>query len=100
MDGNPMIPHLLRYQGFAVDDYGFTLEALNLRHPRLSIHQRNNKLARITGWKNILSILCILSQHFVIRVNNQSVSRMDRLVQVKTVPNNKHRQGHIKFIGN
>jgi hypothetical protein len=25
-----MITHLLRYQGFAVDDYGFTLDALNL----------------------------------------------------------------------
>ena len=49
MDGKPMIPHLLRYQGFAVDDYGFTLDALNLGHPQLSIHQGNNKLAKITG---------------------------------------------------
>jgi len=24
-----MIPHLLRYQGFAVDYYGFTLDALS-----------------------------------------------------------------------
>jgi len=27
----PMIPHLLRYQGFAVDYYGFTLDALSER---------------------------------------------------------------------
>jgi len=26
-----MIPHLLRYQGFAVDYYGFTLDALSER---------------------------------------------------------------------
>jgi hypothetical protein len=39
-----MPPHLLRYQGFAVDDYGFVLDALNLGHPRLSIIQDiNNK---------------------------------------------------------
>jgi len=25
-----MTPHLLRYQGLAVDDYGFALDALNL----------------------------------------------------------------------
>jgi hypothetical protein len=37
LSGKPMTPHLLRYQGFAVDDYGFTLEALNLGHPRLSL---------------------------------------------------------------
>jgi len=36
--GKPMIRHLLRYQGFAVDEYGFTLDALNLGHPRLSIN--------------------------------------------------------------
>ncbi len=33
-----MIPHLLRYQGFAVDYYGFTLDALKLEHPRLSLN--------------------------------------------------------------
>lgn len=27
-----MTPHLPCYQGFAVDDYGFTLNALNLEH--------------------------------------------------------------------
>ena len=27
--GKPMTPHLLRYQGLAVDDYDFALEALN-----------------------------------------------------------------------
>ena len=32
--GKPMAPHLLRYQGLAVDDYGFALDASNLGHPR------------------------------------------------------------------
>jgi hypothetical protein len=36
--GKPRIPHLPRYQGLAVDDYGFALDALNLGHPRLSIN--------------------------------------------------------------
>jgi hypothetical protein len=36
--GKPMTPKLLRYQGLAVDDYGFTLDALNLGHPRLSLN--------------------------------------------------------------
>jgi hypothetical protein len=36
IERKPRISHLLRYQGFAVDDYGFTLDALNLGHPRLS----------------------------------------------------------------
>ena len=36
--GKPMIPHLLRYQGLAVDDYGFELYASNLGHPRLSLN--------------------------------------------------------------
>ena len=36
--GTPRIPHLLRYQGFAVDDYGFTLAASNLGHPRRSLN--------------------------------------------------------------
>jgi len=35
--GKPMIPHLLCYQGLAVDDYGFALDASNLGHPRLSL---------------------------------------------------------------
>ncbi len=33
----PMILHLLRYQGFAVDNYDFTLDALNLEHPQPSL---------------------------------------------------------------
>jgi hypothetical protein len=37
LSGNPMIPHLLRYQGLAVDDYGVALDALNLGHPRISL---------------------------------------------------------------
>jgi len=32
-----MIPYLLRYQGLAVDDYGFALDALNIGHLRLSL---------------------------------------------------------------
>ena len=37
LSGKPMIPHLLRYQGLAVDDYGFAIDASNLGHPRLSL---------------------------------------------------------------
>ena len=33
-----MIPHLLRYQWLAVDDYGFVLDALDLGHPKLSLN--------------------------------------------------------------
>ena len=33
-----MIPHLLRYQGLAVIDYGCALDALNMGHPRLSLN--------------------------------------------------------------
>ena len=36
--GKPIIPHLQRYAGFAVAYYGFTLEALDLGHPRLSLN--------------------------------------------------------------
>jgi len=32
-----MIPHLLRYQVLAVDDYSCGLDALDLGYPRLSI---------------------------------------------------------------
>jgi hypothetical protein len=28
--------HLLRYQGLAVDDYGFVLDALDLGHPKFA----------------------------------------------------------------
>jgi hypothetical protein len=38
LSGKPMIPHLLRYQGLAVGDYGFALDALNLQHLRLSLN--------------------------------------------------------------
>jgi hypothetical protein len=31
-----MISHLLRYQGLAVDDYGFVLDALDLGHPKFA----------------------------------------------------------------
>ena len=34
--GKLMIPHLLRYQGFAVADYSFTLSASDLGYPKLS----------------------------------------------------------------
>jgi len=36
--GKPRILHLLRYQGLAVDDYGFTLDVSNLGHLRLSLN--------------------------------------------------------------
>jgi hypothetical protein len=35
LSGKPMIPHLLCYQGLAVDDYSSGLDALDLRYPRL-----------------------------------------------------------------
>ena len=38
-----MIPHLRRCQGFAVEDYGFTLDALDLGHPQLSLNQGYRK---------------------------------------------------------
>ena len=41
--GKPMIPHLLCYQGLAVDHYSFALDALNLGHPRRSLIQGNTK---------------------------------------------------------
>jgi hypothetical protein len=37
LSGKPMISDLLAYQGLAVDDYGFALDASNMRHPRLSL---------------------------------------------------------------
>ena len=33
--GKPRIPHLLRFQGLAVANYSFALDALDLQHPRL-----------------------------------------------------------------
>jgi hypothetical protein len=36
--GKLMIPHLQRCQGLAVGDYGFTLDALDLGHPQLSLN--------------------------------------------------------------
>jgi hypothetical protein len=38
IEGKPMIPHLRRCQGFAAAYYGFTLDVLNPRHPRLSLN--------------------------------------------------------------
>jgi len=37
LSGKPMTLHILRYQGFAVDDYCFILDASDLGHPRLSL---------------------------------------------------------------
>jgi len=34
LSGKPMTPHLLRYQGLAVDDYSCGLDALDLGYPR------------------------------------------------------------------
>jgi hypothetical protein len=36
--GEPMIPHLPRYQGVAVVHYGCVPDALNMRHPQLSLN--------------------------------------------------------------
>jgi hypothetical protein len=33
--GKPRMPNLVRCQGFAVEDYSFTLDALDLQHLRL-----------------------------------------------------------------
>jgi len=35
--GKPVIPHLWRYQGLAVNDYSCDLDALDLGHPRLLV---------------------------------------------------------------
>jgi len=32
------MPHLLRYQGIAVDYYSFTLDVLKLEHSQLSLY--------------------------------------------------------------
>ena len=37
--GKPIIPHLRRYQGFAVVHYSVTLDALYPGHPRLSLNR-------------------------------------------------------------
>jgi len=37
--GKPIIPHLRRYQGFAVEYYSVTLDALYLGYPRLSLNR-------------------------------------------------------------
>jgi hypothetical protein len=39
--GKPIIPHLQRCQGFAVAYYGFTLDAFDLGHLRLSLNSGN-----------------------------------------------------------
>gem|GEM_PF-937330 len=36
--GKPIIHHLLCYQGLAVDDYGFALDAADMGHPLLSLN--------------------------------------------------------------
>jgi len=36
--GKPMMPHFRRYKGIAVDYYGFTLDALKMEHPQLSLN--------------------------------------------------------------
>jgi hypothetical protein len=36
--GKPMMLHLLCYQGFAVDDYDFTLDASDMGHAQLSLN--------------------------------------------------------------
>jgi hypothetical protein len=34
-----MTPHLVCYQGFSVDAYGFTLDVADLGHPQLPLNQ-------------------------------------------------------------
>jgi hypothetical protein len=49
--GKPMIPHLLRYQKLAVDDYGFALDASNLGHHsqrRASLDFRSFRLSLLS----------------------------------------------------
>ncbi len=36
--GKPIIPHVLCYQWITVDDYGFTLDASDMGHPRFSLN--------------------------------------------------------------
>ena len=36
--GKPIIPYILCYQGLAVDDYGFALDAADMGHPRPSLN--------------------------------------------------------------
>ena len=38
LSGKPMIPYLLRYQGLAVDDYGFALDVSNIWYSQLSFN--------------------------------------------------------------
>jgi len=45
-----MIPHLRRYQEFAVYEYGFTLDALDMRHPRLSFIKDYSFLLKIDDY--------------------------------------------------
>jgi len=54
--GKPIMPHLRRYQGFAVIYYSVTLDALYLGHPRLSLNWRVTKIICGHGedqWLNI-----------------------------------------------
>ena len=51
--GKPMMPHLLRCQGFAVGYYSFTLGALDLQHPRLLHHWGLHDLSRCIGIEGI-----------------------------------------------
>jgi hypothetical protein len=51
LSGKPMMPHLFCYQGFAVDNYAFTLDAADMGHPRLSIN-RGKKSEKILSYLN------------------------------------------------
>jgi hypothetical protein len=41
-----MMLHLLCYQGFAVDDYDFTLDAADMGHPELSLNRGHTMKVR------------------------------------------------------
>ena len=58
-----MTPHLLRYQGLAVDDYGVALDASNLGHPQLSFIQMF-KVFHYYDWQSPEFNLRVLNQPF------------------------------------
>jgi len=52
------MPHLRRYQGFAVENYSVTLDALYLGHPRLSLNRG------ITIWSEANSSIYNLAENY------------------------------------
>ena len=56
--GKPKIPHFLCCQGFAVGNYGFTLDASDLGHPRLSLNEGIKKLLLMNKKRFSESVSC------------------------------------------